>query len=315
MMKSIKKIIKADTVVENKMDVKRELTFTEKLNVERESAAKKFLEKSIRLTRIDQWFKQKKIHNANFSNTHFTRVVSSKETQFLNVDFSYCIFEHAYIRACSFDNCDFTGAKFINTNLQGSSFINCDFRYAIFEKSLIDDDFIFSNLPKESNLRQKLLRSLRVNFQQLGDSENVNKSILYELDATDEYLWDATFSSDKYYQDKYGGIQKRFLACIRLLNFKIWEFVWGNGEKVWKLFRFFILTLSFIVIYDIWAVGLPKADSLNYVYTSLKNSFAIFFGVYRPDHFSDNFCALVMFFRLFLFALFISIMVKRLNRR
>ena len=175
-----------------------ELSFVDKLDHEREISKEKYLQKSIRQTHSDLWFKSTSINKANFSNTLFTRLVSSKKTKFVNVDFSYCIFDHAYIRACSFENCDFTGAKFINTNFQGTSFTSCDFKYAIFEKTLIDDDFIFSNLPKESNLRQKLLRSLRVNFQQLGDSANVNKSIVYELDATSEYLWDAAFSNEKY---------------------------------------------------------------------------------------------------------------------
>lgn len=134
---------------------RKELSYSEKLDEERNFSEEKYLNKSIRRVHTDLWFKSKNINNANFSNTLFTRLVASKETKFINVDFSYCIFDHNYIRGCSFDNCNFTGAKFLNTNLQGSSFIGCDFRYAFFEKTLIDDDFIFNNLPRESNLRQK----------------------------------------------------------------------------------------------------------------------------------------------------------------
>lgn len=295
--------------------VKKELTYVEKLDQEREISREKYLQKSIRKINADLWFKSTKISKANFSNTLFTRLVASKETKFVNVDFSYCIFDHNYIRGCSFENCDFTGAKFLNTNFQGTSFTSCDFKYAIFEKTLIDDDFIFSNLPKESNLRQKLLRSLRVNFQQLGDSANVNRSIVYELDATAEYLWNAAFSNEKYYQDKYGGFKKRSEAIIKLINFRFWDFIWGNGEKVWKIVRFLVITLFVIMIYDVYKQDSPDNDSILYAFNSLKNSFAIFFGIGTPSHFSANFIAIIMFTRLFIFALFVSIMVKRLNRR
>lgn len=299
----------------SEVKVKKELTYVEKLDQEREISKEKYLQKSIRQVHVDLWFKSKNVSKANFSNTLFTRLVSSKDTKFVNVDFSYCIFDHNYIRGCSFDNCNFTGAKFLNTNFQGSSFTSCDFKYAFFEKTIIDDDFIFTNLPKESNLRQKLLRSLRVNFQQLGDSDNVNKSIVYELDATAEYLWDAAFSNEKYYQDKYGGFKRRSEAILKLINFKFWDFVWGNGEKVWKIVRFLLSMLVVIVVYDVAIQKYPDGDSINYALNSFRNSFAVFFGVKTPSHFSSNFTAFIMFVRLFIFALFVSIMVKRLNRR
>lgn len=307
----------ADKEHEKMSDVsaKKELTYVEKLDQERDFSKEKYLQKSIRQVHTDLWFKSKKISKANFSNTLFTRLVSSKETKFVNVDFSYCIFDHNYIRGCSFENCDFTGAKFLNTNFQGTSFTTCDFKYAIFEKTIIDDDFIFSNLPKESNLRQKLLRSLRVNFQQLGDSTNVNKSIVFELDATAQYLWDAAFSNEKYYQDKYGGFKRRSEAIIKLINFSFWDFIWGNGEKVWKIVRFLIIMLVIIVVYDVYVQDYPEGDSISYAFQSLRNSFPVFFGVKTPDHFTPNFTAFIMFTRLFIFALFVSIMVKRLNRR
>ncbi len=312
-MKFFKKNVKNEK--SSTLKSKKELGYVEKLDEERDFSQEKYLNKSIRRVQVDLWFKSNSITKANFSNTLFTRLVASKETKFINVDFSYCIFDHNYIRGCSFDNCNFTGAKFLNTNLQGSSFISCDFRYAFFEKTIIDDDFIFNNLPHESNLRQKLLRTLRVNFQQLGDSDNVNKSIDYELEATAEYLWDAAFSSEKYYQNKYGGFKKRSISIGKLINFELWDFVWGNGEKVWKIARFLLLMLIVIVVYDVLNINLPNSDSISYAYSSFLKSFAIFFGVETPKHFTGNFIAFIMFSRLFIFALFVSIMVKRLSRR
>lgn len=290
-------------------------TYTENLNNIRDNSERDYLEESVRRAHPDKWFKDNKVFNATFSNTHFLRVVASPKTKFFNVDFSYCIFDHAYLRNCSFDNCKFLGVKILNSNLQGTSFTKCDFRYAIIEKTIIDDDFIFSNLPDESNLRYKLLKSLRVNFQQLGESENVNKAILYELKATREYLWDASFSTEEYYQKKYGGWKKRSISFLRFISFIFWDFIWGNGEKVEKLLRTFIIILGVIVIYDMYHVGMPQKDSIRYLLSSVMNSLSVFFNIDPADHFSKGFRTFIMFTRLFLFALFVSILVKRLSRR
>ena len=139
----------------------------------------------------DQYFFEKNIQGIGFSNTIFTRLVASIGTRFINVDFSYCVFDHAYLRGCAFENCNFTGVKFINSNFLGASFTKCNFEYALFDKTVLDDDFSYSNLPDKANLRQKVLRSLRINYQQLGDSQKVNEIILLELEATKEYLFKA----------------------------------------------------------------------------------------------------------------------------
>lgn len=107
--------------------------------------------------------------------------------------------------------------------------------------------------------------------------------------ATAEYLWDAAFSNEKYYQDKYGGFKKRLIAIIKLLNFKLWDFVWGSGEKVWKIARFLLLMLIMIVIYDVLNVNLPKSDSISYVYSSFQKSFAVFFWSWNTRIFYSKF--------------------------
>ena len=100
---------------------------------------------------------------------------------------------------------------------------------------VLDDDFSYSNLPDKANLRQKVLRSLRINYQQLGDSQKVNEIILLELEATKEYLFKASFSDDEYYSKKYNAFQQRGLSILRLVGFTFLNIIWGNGEKLKNL--------------------------------------------------------------------------------
>lgn len=170
-------------------------------------------------TFTDKIFKNKEIINENFQYFIFTRLVANKYTRFVSVDFSYCIFDNAYMRNCVFDNCKFIGCKFIGSNFLSSNFVKCDFEYANFEKTLVDVDSIIENLSNSPNLKHRMLKSLRVNFQQLGDTDAVNRMILLELSASEQYLRLASFSDKEYILKKHGGFKKRTVALLRLINF------------------------------------------------------------------------------------------------
>jgi uncharacterized protein YjbI with pentapeptide repeats len=132
---------------------------------------------------VDQRF-DADVSNNEFQNMLFLRVVA-KGRRFENVDFKYTIFDNTYLRDCVFDSCDFTGCRFIGVNFYGAKFNGCKFDYATFEKTIISNDVLDNCCPGWDNLKLKFARTLRVNFQQLGESESANKAIKVELDATE----------------------------------------------------------------------------------------------------------------------------------
>jgi uncharacterized protein YjbI with pentapeptide repeats len=103
------------------------------------------------------------------SNILFTRLIA-KDRSFSKVDFKYTIFDACYLRNCRFDTCDFTGCRFVATNLHGSAFRNCKFDYTNFERTSIDPEILETNCPGPENLKMRFARSLRMNYQQLGDA-------------------------------------------------------------------------------------------------------------------------------------------------
>ncbi len=131
--------------------------------------------------------------NVAFKNYLFVRVVA-KEVNFTKVDFSYSTFDAAYFRKCRFDSCKFTGCRFTNSNLLGSAFEGCDFSYAVFDRTVLNLTDIQSNMPGYENVALRFARSLRVNFQQIGDVDGVNKCIEMELQSTYVHLWKAAWS-------------------------------------------------------------------------------------------------------------------------
>src|SRR5258706_9314041 len=137
-----------------------------------------------------------------FLNLQFQRLVASKK-KFTECDFSFSEFDAAYLRNCTFDSCNFTGCKFTNTNLRGSKFIGCKFDYAQFSHTQVEPEILDTGCPGQENLQQRFARTLRVNFNKIGDAAAANKVIKVELEATHVHLYKPWRSRESYYRKKY----------------------------------------------------------------------------------------------------------------
>lgn len=171
------------------------------------------------------------VDGGTYVNYLFVRLVA-KGRRLAHIDFRYTVFDGCYLRNCVFDSCDFTGCRFLSTNLHGSSFVGCKFDYATFEKTDIDDDILMTGCPGLENLKMRFARSLRVNYQQIGNADAVNKAIEVELDATRVYLHKSWRSNESYYRKKYAR-ELRVKQFFRWLNFKSLDLIWGNGESTY----------------------------------------------------------------------------------
>ena len=251
------------------------------------------------------------VSEEKYTNLHFVRLVA-KGREFTNVDFKYCTFDACYLRNCKFDSCDFTGCRFIGTNLHGANFSGCKFEYASFERTDINNEVLSSGCPGSENLKIRFARSLRMNYQQLGDALSANKAIEVELDATKEHLFKAWHSNESYYRKKYKAWHRaqHFLLWVK---FKLLDLLWGNGESAWKLARAVLVVLALMTLFDV----------LNYRDPSLVRSYwsafflapQVFLGTTNQIYFPSCYITLVTFVRLVLFGFFMAIIVKRFNRR
>lgn len=165
----------------------------------------------------------------------FVRLVA-KGRKFQKVDFRYSFFDTCYLRDCEFQSCNFTGCRFIGSNLHGSKFSGCQFEYAWFERTVIDSSILDTECPGPDNLKLKFARTLRMNYQQIGEARSANKAIGVELEATQSHLYKAWHSKESYYRKKYRGVP-RLKVFAEWFEFKVLDFVWGNGESPWKLLR------------------------------------------------------------------------------
>lgn len=251
------------------------------------------------------------LDGATLRNYQFERLVAVKK-HFVNCDFSFSQFDSAYLRNCTFDTCKFIGCKFKSSNLRGSRFTGCVFNYAEFNETHVDLEIIASGLPGVENLQQKFARSLRINFQQIGDADAANRAIKAELAATRVHLWKAWRSRESYYRSKYQGID-RARVFIEWITFSFLDFYWGNGESIWKLLRFLIVMLAAITVWDVLLLGKPS--TLHGYLVAVGRSSEVFFGVLMPDEFNGVVLSLIALLRYVMLACLVSVIVKRFSRR
>lgn len=242
----------------------------------------------------------------------YIRLNAKKRTRFQNVSFQHSIFDACYFNGCFFNSCDFTGCRFVASNLHQSAFAGCKFDYATFERCQVDDDILDREAPREENLKMRFARSLRMNFQQMGDAKAVNKAISLELEATSTYLRKSWASTETYYREKYRG-WKRFRQLIKWMEFRTLDVIWGNGENTLKLLRSILVIHLLIALYDTWQFG--DAWDLRDYLASVINSPGVFFGLASPHQYPTWAASVIAATRLIGFAFLTAILVKRFGRR
>jgi hypothetical protein len=269
----------------------------------------KMLKRTERTIETDKYW-DRDVSNKKLSDRVFERV-SAKDIRFASVDFKYCVFDDCYLRSCAFDSCDFTGCRFVRTSFHGSTFTGCIFDYASFDRTLIDPDILDTCCPGWDNLKLRFARTLRMNYQGLGDSAAVNKAIIVELNATRSHLYKTWRSNESYYRNKYQGIRRlqQFLAWS---GFVALDFVWGNGESAVKLARTTIVLLALLAVLDTLSYRNPMlvADFAQ----ALVDSPQVFLGTTQPGYPGLVIAGLTLI-RYVVLGLFLSILIRRFARR
>lgn len=251
------------------------------------------------------------IFEATLKNIFFDKPVGLK-SKFIKCDFRYCTFSDGYFRLADFQDCDFTGSRFIRCNFEGANFDGCKFDYADFDKTQISSHVLDRCCPGPENLKLKFSRSLRVNYQGLGDAKAANKAINIELSATEEHLRKAWHSNETYYRRKYKKFD-RLQKFLEWLSFKALDFLWGNGEKLSRLVRFALICVVSLASYSLWEAQAPLV--WGQITDAFIEAWLIFISFAEPPHINKFWLSVIYSVRLIWFALLVSILVKRLGRR
>ena len=67
--------------------------------------------------------------------------------------------------------------------------MGCKFDYSQFSYTQVEPEILDTGCPGQENLQQRFARTLRINFQQIGDAATANSAIKVELEATRVHLY------------------------------------------------------------------------------------------------------------------------------
>lgn len=234
-----------------------------------------------------------KVRNEDFSKREFVRVFAVNVI-FVDVKFNQCEFSRCYFRNCRLIRCDFTGSNIKESNFRGSQFEECKFLYTTWEKTYLDERFLNTCLPSEDNLARDLVRSLRVNFSQIGNYEAVNKAASIEVSLTGQHLFKAAYSRESYYRgkEKYNG-WSRLVYIYEHLLWKVLDLLWGNGESI---FRVAISALTIIILSAIFLMW--EQSGVRFMDAS-RAAFFHFWGIQGGFNIPDYYIVFLTIMRFF----------------
>lgn len=244
----------------------------------------------------------------DYSRKDFSKVFAVGKT-FTDVNFSQSNLSSCYFRNCRFIRCNFMGTVFKDCYLKGANFPESSLKYTTFNSSQLDDAILDNSLPLEENLARDFVRTLRVNFSQVGNYEAVNKAASIEVKLTGIHLRKAAYSKEAYYRgkEKYTGLG-RVKAVFDHAQWTFLDLLWGNGESLFRIFMssiVFVIFMSFIL----------SVSSCNTFSDTIVSVFYDFWGVNSDLSVVKPYLVFLTIVRLLFFSLFVSVLVKRLSKR
>jgi hypothetical protein len=173
--------------------------------------------------------------------------LAMKGAKVKNGDFLQCVFDEVYARHALFENVNFSGSYFKNCNFSNSTFYHCDLSFCKFEKCDLPYKSIMSCLPSEPNIRRELARSLKVNYQGLGNKKIADIFLDIEIEANEQELMAIFKSSETYYKQRYDWGQ-RFSSLFEWGWLKAAGLVWGYGHRILRLIISYLVLMSSLSI-------------------------------------------------------------------
>lgn len=207
----------------------------------------------------------------------FLTDVRGKGGVYEGIDFSYSVFTRAYFHNAVFRGCKFIGCRFADCNFRNASFSQCDFSYSDFSGTRIDADEILNSLPPQPNIRRELLQILRKNAISLGDVTSSRRFVIAEIDAKREHLRRAWRQDEGYYRDKYRGFGKRLGIGAKRMAFWVDSFLWGHGERLWKIAISVPVLLAIAAVVSTFQSVIVKPDP---TVSSVANELLFYFRYY-----------------------------------
>lgn len=256
------------------------------------------------------------IHNSIFEDMGF------KESSFSECNFSHNTFINCYFKKSKMWNVNFTGSRFIDCKFDGAEINHSDFVYCRFENCFIEYQAMVQNLPQEANLRERLCRNLSIESLNSGNDRDYKK-YFYDMKTAGEKNNFETFRLHRssYYQKK--TFDQRISSLLSFMSSKINKYIWGYGENMIRLCMILLCIIFgfaglFWAPFSIIKDGIGNICDVSFkqtLFISIMNLCTTSAGYYAGNEMTTVFFGAENILGILFFGLFVSVIVKNINRR
>jgi len=255
------------------------------------------------------------------------------EIGFLGSEFEDCIFSHSYFERCYFRKASLTGVTltgctFRDCNFDMAKFIDCDLDYAEFHNCSVTFPQIQPCLPTQVNVLRDLVRNLRVNAQNRGQSEDYRKFLLEEMKASRGYNRKKALGRESYFKTKYPSFTDRLAGLRELTRLVIEDILWGYGEVPTRvIYTSVAIVLLFAFLYWVLSIwdsllgrveirNMPQGATIEYLWFSVTAFISGAYGDLTPA----SLLALLLStvergLGLIMFGFFVTALYRRISKR
>ena len=189
--------------------------------------------------------------------------VGFKNARFVECNLSQVHFTQCYLRRAQFQKCDIVNSHFESCDFSQAAITDCRVDFASFKDCEISLDAI--QFPPDTSARAmvRVCRNLKLNAMSMGNFADAGELTYLEKTYERRGLW----------HDKAWG---RWLLSTAL------SWLWGYGEKPWRLALVMAFNIAFFGTLLHWVDPLPGKSWWEHVYFSAITYLTVGYGDLAP---------------------------------
>lgn len=204
------------------------------------------------------------------------RDVGFKATSLSGCNLSQASFTDCYFRRAVFERCNIVNARFGNSDFSGARFEDCRLDFSTFAHCEIAFAGIRFRRDAPPQVLARVCRNLKLNAMSMGRFTDASDLTYLERTYDRHVLRQRAFSGESM-----SPIQ-RVHAIAFWLDAVLLNWLWGYGERPWRLATTMVAAIVAFGTVQFWLQGVPGHDWLDHVYFSGVTFLTIGYGDLAP---------------------------------
>ncbi|MBI2753467.1 MAG: pentapeptide repeat-containing protein [Betaproteobacteria bacterium] len=190
------------------------------------------------------------------------RDVGLKDAKFVNCNLSQAGFSECYFRRTVFQNCDIVNAKFDSSDFSNARIDASRIDFATFRNCEITLRNIRFRQDTNPQVLARVCRNLKLNAMSMGHFDDASDLAYMEKSYERHVLFNQAFAQ------KTDRVGKRLKAIAFWLDAVILNWLWGYGERPWRLMLAMVATIVAFGTVQFWLDAIPDKSWWAHVYFS-----------------------------------------------